>query len=123
MAEPVQDPQSYPLVYTLFHTGLLTGEAVGLRRCALDLRAATLMVRTSRSRGEDNPPKTKNSQRTLTLSPDVVGVLKGAQPLHVTPDTFVFTTPTGLPLDTGSWSRAGTARCGPPASGRGSFMR
>ena len=27
-------------------------------------------------------------------------MLRGAQPLHVTPDSFVFTTPTGLPLDT-----------------------
>jgi len=41
-----------------------------------------------------------NSQRTITLQPDVVAVLRAAQPLHVTTDTFVFTTPTGLPLDT-----------------------
>jgi integrase len=106
-----KDPPSYPLVYTLFHTGLRTGEAVGLRRGALDLRAGTLTVRTSRSRGEDNPPKTKNSQRTLMLRPDVVAILRAAQPLHVTPDTFVFTTPTGLPLDTdrfveSRWHRA-----------------
>jgi integrase len=95
-----KDRPSFPLVYTLFHTGLRTGEAVGLRQGALDLRASTLTVRTSRSRGEDNPPKTKNSQRTLMLQPDVVAILRAAQPLHVTPDTFVFTTPTGLPLDT-----------------------
>jgi integrase len=30
----------------------------------------------------------------------VVAVLRGTQPLHVTPESFVFTTPTGLPLDT-----------------------
>ena len=106
-----KDQPSYPLVYTLFHTGVRTGEAVGLRQGALDLRAGTLTVRTSRSRGEDNPPKTKNSQRTLTLRPDVVAILRAAQPLHVTPDTFVFTTPTGLPLDTdrfveSRWHRA-----------------
>jgi hypothetical protein len=29
-----------------------------------------------------------------------VAVLRAAQPLHVTPESFVFTTPTGLPLDT-----------------------
>src|SRR5262249_37486964 len=95
-----KQPQSYPLVYTLFHTGLRTGEAVGLRWSAVDLRAATLTVRISRSRGEDNPPKTKNSQRTIPLPEHVVAVLRAAQPLHVTPETFVFTTPTGLPLDT-----------------------
>src|SRR5262249_29151604 len=57
-------PDSYPLVYTLFHTGLRTGEVVGLRWGMVDLRAGTLTVRISRSRGEDNAPKTKNSQRT-----------------------------------------------------------
>jgi hypothetical protein len=44
------------LVYTLFHTGLRTGEVLGLRWGAVDLRAGTLTVRISRSRGEDNPP-------------------------------------------------------------------
>jgi integrase len=73
---------------------------VGLRWGAVELRTRTLAVRISRSRGEDNAPKTQNSDRTLTLPPDVVAVLRAAQPLHVTPDTFVFTTPTGLPLDT-----------------------
>jgi integrase len=95
-----KDSQSYPLVYILFHTGLRTGEVVGLRWGAVDLRAGTLTVRISRSRSEDNPPKTKNSQRTITLPPDVVAVLRATQPLHVTPESFVFTTPKGLPLDT-----------------------
>jgi len=92
--------QSYPLVYTLFHTRLRTGEVIGLRWGVVDLRAGMLDVRYSRTRGEYNPPKTMNSQRTITLQPDVVAVLRAAQPLHVTTDTFVFTTPTGLPLDT-----------------------
>src|SRR5262249_33153038 len=61
--------------------------------------------------GEATPRKTKNSQRTLTLQADVVAILRAAQSLHVTPDTFVFTTPTGLPLDTdrfveSRWHRA-----------------
>jgi len=106
-----KDPQSYALAYSLFHTGLRTGEVVGLRWGALDLHAGTLVVRYSRTRGEDNPPKTKNSQRTITLQPAVVAVLRATQPLHMTPDTFVFTTPTGLPLDTDRfvehrWQRA-----------------
>jgi len=100
VALEIPQARRHPLVDTLFHTGLRTGEAVGLRRGALDLRPGTLTVRTSRSRGQDNPPKTKNSQRTLMLRPDVVAILRAAQPLHLTPDTFVFTTPTGLPLDT-----------------------
>jgi integrase len=84
---------------------------VGLRWGAVDLRAGTLTVRYSRTRGEDNPPKTQNSQRTITLQPDVVAILRATQPLHLTPDTFVFATPTGRPLDTdrfveSRWHRA-----------------
>lgn len=75
------------------------GEAVGLRWGTVDLRQGTLTIKFSRTLGEDNPPKTKGSQRTLNLRPDVVAVLRAAQPLHVTPNTFVLTTPTGLPLD------------------------
>jgi len=106
-----KDRQSYPLVYTLIHTRLRTGEVIGLRWGVVDLRAGMLDVRYSRTRGEDNPPKTMNSQRTITLQPDVVAVLRDAQPLHVTTDTFVFTTPTGLPLDTDCRGRySGTRR-------------
>ena len=55
-------------------------------RGAVDLRAGTLVVRISRSRGEDNAPKTRNSDRTITLALDVVELLRAAQPLHVTRD-------------------------------------
>src|SRR5262249_14673529 len=58
-----KEPRAYPLVYALFHTGLRTGEAVGLRWGTVDLRQGTLTIRFSRTRGEDNPPKTKGSQR------------------------------------------------------------
>src|SRR6201981_1929511 len=35
----------YPLVYTLFFTGLRTGEAIGLRWCTVDLRRGRLAVK------------------------------------------------------------------------------
>jgi len=89
----------YPLVYTLFFTGMRTGEAMGLRWGAVDLRSEKLKVRVSRTLGEDNPPKTAKSTRTIKLQSEVVAVLRDAKPLHVTADTFVFATQHGTPLD------------------------
>jgi integrase len=89
----------YALVYTLFFTGLRTGEATGLRWRVVDLRRGKLKVRVSRTLGEDNPPKTAKSTREITLLPEVVAVLRDAMPLHATGDSFVFTTQAGTPLD------------------------
>lgn len=94
-----KDRHYYPLVYTMFFTGLRTGEATGLRWRAVDLRRGKLKVRVSRTLGEDNPPKTEKSTREITVLPQVVAVLRDATPLHVTSDTFVFTTQIGTPLD------------------------
>ena len=88
-----KDRHWFPFVFTQFFTGLRPGEAIGLRRGALDLRRGRLSVRASRTLGEDNPPKTKKSKRTITVRPEVVAVLRDMpQPLHVTADDFVFTT-------------------------------
>ena len=83
-------------MFTQFFTGLRPGEAIGPRRGSLDLRRGRLLVRASRTLGEDNPPKTKKSKRTITVRPEVVAVLRDMpQPLHLTADDFVFTTATG----------------------------
>jgi integrase len=90
----------YPLVLTMFWTGLRTGEAVGLRRGDLDLHHDQLHIRRSRTMREDNLPKTKRSRRTVTLVPAVAAALRAMPaPLHVTDDAFVFTTMVGTPLD------------------------
>src|SRR5262245_1830225 len=50
--------------------------------------------------GEDNPPKTKRSRRTLTLLPEVLALLRAMpEPLHATDEAFLFTTMVGTPLD------------------------
>jgi integrase len=95
-----KDRHWFPFVFTQFFTGLRPGEAIGLRRGSLDLRRGRLSVRASRTLGEDNPPKTKKSKRTITVRPEVVAVLRDMpQPLHLTADDFVFTTATGRPVD------------------------
>jgi integrase len=89
----------HALVFTMFYTGLRTGEAVGLRWGNVDLRAGVLRVRTSRTLGEDNTPKTRKSKRDLALLPDVAAVLRAVKPLHADERTFVFPTQHGTPLD------------------------
>ncbi len=62
--------------------------------------------------GEDNPPQTNRSLRTLILMPEVLAVLRTMPaPLHASDDGFVFTTMVGTPLDQESfvekhWHRA-----------------
>ncbi len=76
------------------------GEGIGLRRHALDVKAAKLSVLISRSYEEDNAPKTARSRRTIRLRPDVVRVLRSLpRPVVPRPDDFVFTTPHGHPVD------------------------
>lgn len=95
-----KDPHYYPLVVTMFRTGIRVGEAVGLRWGDIDLRNGTLAVRRSRTMREDNPPKTKRSRRTISLLPEVVSALRQmAAPLHLTGETFLFTSKAGNPLD------------------------
>jgi integrase len=90
----------HPFVFTQFWTGMRPSEAIGLRRARLDLKQARLSVVVSRSYGEDNPPKTKGSRRTITLLPDVVRVLRDMpRPALPKPDDFVFTTPEGHAID------------------------
>ena len=60
------------------HTGLSRGEILGLKWTDVDLDAGTLSV--PRSLDEDvtfNPPKRKNSRRTVKLTAQAAEALKG----------------------------------------------
>jgi integrase len=65
----------------------------------VDLRAGRLLIRRSRTFGEDNAPKTARSERTIDLAPFVVATLRDEQPLHTASDSFVFLNPEGRPID------------------------
>ena len=71
---------------------------MALRWGDVDLRTAKLMVRRSRTLGEDNAPKTAASERTIDLARTVVDVLRGVKPLHVTDEDFVFRNTEGRPI-------------------------
>ncbi len=69
-------------------------------RNSLDVKHGKLSVVVSRTYGEDNPPKTKGSRRTITLLPEVVRVLREMpRPVLPRPDDFVFLTPEGHAID------------------------
>ena len=92
-------PHYFAFVYVLYFTGLRTAEAIGLRWGNVDLRRGRLSIDLSRTLGEDNAPKTKRSQRTIPLRPEVVAVLRGLRRLRLNESMFVFTTNAGTPLD------------------------
>jgi integrase len=54
----------------------------------------------SRTRDEDNTPKSARNHRTIQLLPNVLDILPAMPaPLHLGPETFVFQTRIGLPVD------------------------
>ncbi len=100
----------YSYVLTAW-TGTRPSELIGLRWGDVDLRAGKLLIRRSRTFGEDKAPKTRGSERTIDLAPFVVDVLNGEKPLHVRDDDFVFMNPEGRPIDVkvftqGTWNPA-----------------
>jgi integrase len=91
--------QYYLFVLSAFWTGARPSELVGLRWNDVDLRAGKLLVRRSRTLGEDNAPKTAGSERTIEVAAFVIAALKAEQPLHARDDAFVFLNPQGRPID------------------------
>jgi len=77
----------YPLVFTLFWTGMRLSEALGLKWRDVDVRAGTITIRRSRVMGEENAPKTKRSARTIKLHPEVVEVLRQHRGPRIPPPT------------------------------------
>lgn len=113
-------------------TGVRVGEALGLCWDAVDIDAGTLTVRrnlvtVNTPRTDDGPgrselvlgePKTRSGRRTITLSPDLVARLRAhrkaqaAERLAVRgwgdgwAESFVFTSPTGEPMDRAALGKA-----------------
>jgi integrase len=79
------DRRFYALVLLATFASLRLGEATALRRCDLDLTAATVRVRASyveRSTGEMliGPPKSKAGRRIVGIPPVIVPVPTSAWP-------------------------------------------
>ncbi|KFL98203.1 tyrosine-type recombinase/integrase [Lactobacillus gasseri] len=73
--------EAYTLFYTFAYTGLRCGEAIGLEWKDINLQKRTLTVDRTVSTGINNrkilqTPKTYNSSRKITLTPETVKVLE-----------------------------------------------
>jgi len=92
-------PPFHGYVLALFTTGLRPSEASGLQWQDVDLTHGLLYVRRSFHRYTYGAPKTRSARRTVELLPETVRVLRDFQPLHVTPETPVFTSTISGPID------------------------
>jgi integrase len=88
-----------PFVFFQFWTGARTSEAVALRWSHVDLERRKAWIRGSRVLGREGRPKTGKSKRELLLHENLIEVLQRHMPLYPAHDDFVFTTPSGAPID------------------------
>jgi integrase len=115
--KPSHDAAAYTLVLTMLGTGMRWGEAVGLRRQAVQLlrRPPHLVVADAlhevNGRLYFGPPKTRASQRTIPLPSVVAQALAVHLPANGNPDDLVFTAPQGGPWRRRNWA----TRCWLPA--------
>lgn len=78
--DAVKEDNLYPLYFLAAHTGMRQSELLGLRWKDINFNKKTVKVEQIASRTSDGiiyqPPKTKTSRRTITISKEVVNVLK-----------------------------------------------
>ncbi len=90
----------YEMYYIELATGLRRGELLGLRWEDIDMKQGIIRVRRQVARIDgkivEAPLKTKNSYRTVTISPQAIEVLK--QQKAKTNDQYVFPSPNGGPI-------------------------
>ena len=90
----------YEMYYIELATGLRRGELLGLKWQDIDWKNAIIKVRRQIARVDgqivETPLKTKNSYRTVTISPQAIEVLK--QQKAKTHDQYVFPSPNGGPI-------------------------
>ena len=96
-------PFYYPLVYTLFFTGMRPSEALALCWGDVDLRRGEISITKSLYLGEEAGTKTQGSERVIKLHQSVIDVLRAVKPLHVTENSYVFLNQESRPIDFHTW--------------------
>ena len=90
----------YEMYYIELATGLRRGELLGLKWQDIDWKNGIIRVRRQIARVDgqivEAPLKTKNSYRTVTISPQAIEVLKRQR--AKTHDQYVFPSPNGGPI-------------------------
>ena len=114
------DSEYYPLFYTALFTGMRRSELLGLKWMDIDFLMCQVAVRRTLEHLTDGSylfqdVKTEKSRRNISLSPNVIGVLRNlfnSQPVKLTaPDSLVFSGPAGQPLRPNTVSRAWQLAC------------
>jgi len=112
-------PPFHVYLHTLFWTGMRPSEAAGLRWTDMDLDQRQGRVQGSRhSYFRSRRTKTKAARRTVQFTSETTALLKSIMPLHVEPDTPVFTNVDGEPIEPKVFSTHGTTAYARSASGR-----
>lgn len=98
LLEKLEDP-CRTVVSIAVLTGLRIGEILALRWKRVDLLRETLEVAETYSSGEFGPPKTRSSRRVIPMSASLVGIFKQFRPTGCEPESLVFATWKGTPLN------------------------
>jgi integrase len=92
-------PHYHAYLHFLFWHGARPSEASALRWRHVDLRRGLAYIRESYHMGKYGKPKTKAARRTIELHPDTADLLRALKPLRETPETPVFVTTEGKPIE------------------------
>ncbi len=87
------------------HPGARAAESLALRRSRVDLKKRIIRIGGSRVLGQDSRAKTGKSVRDVLMHEPVFETLRACWPTHPAAEDFVFTTPTGAPLDAANFYR------------------
>ena len=93
-------PQGCVFLHSCFWVGSRPCELTGRRWRDFDPITGKLSITTSRTEGEEGPPKTANSVRTIDLLEPVVDYLRQIKPLRAQPDNYIFFDLRGMPIVT-----------------------
>ena len=94
-----------PYYRVAFGTGLRPSEQIALRKDALDFGRRTIRIRVARTRLGEHEPKTKRSDREISMLPDVAAALREQLARTATISPYVFATSQGTPVNHGNLSR------------------
>ena len=111
----------HPFVFHQFWTGCRPSEACALRRRDVDLQYGWERIEKSRVGGEEDGTKTGPSNRQIRIHENLLTVLKDHVRFMLEPDAYVFTTPSGTPIEENNFYKRGNGCqcCESSRSGRG----
>jgi integrase len=98
-------PHYYRFVFFQFWQGARPSETTALRREDVDMRYARARIHRSLVQGHEGGTKTVRSNREIHLHENTVRILEqeNPAPLSVGPEDYLFTTPSGTPIDVGNF--------------------